>query len=142
MIDQGTHDYGRGPINKAAILRSGPKVIDSLLHSGASDDTEAQRAQARQATVPTLAELMADSDMVTTDAGAMVPAKLAARGDAGWEFDVDRDSEMAAKLADLVKALDSLAERYRAGQLFDAFTARQAIGIWEAIRRITQGGQS
>lgn len=115
MISEGTHDYGRA---------------------------EAQRAKAHQATVPTLAELMAESDMVTTDAGTTMPAKLAARGDQGWEFDVDRDSEVAARLADLVKDMDATCEEIMRRNPHTHLELRALARRWQAIRRITQGGQS
>lgn len=64
-MNMGTHEYGRDP--------------------HLPEDMEAQRARARQATVPTLGELIASSDMVTGPDGALLPASVAARGDAGCD---------------------------------------------------------
>jgi len=114
-MDMGTHDYGRA---------------------------EEQRATARRATVPTLDSLKATSDMVTTPTGATMPAKLAARGEEGWEFDADRDSEKAAKLADLVKDMDRSVVAWLADSMATCEEAERIMGLWLDIRKITKGGQS
>lgn len=153
MINEGTHDYGRDPFSLPDDMDPRARhVLDRICvedHAGCymhapKANTEAQRAQARQATVPTLGELVAANamNMVTTEAGASMPAKLAARGDDGWEFDSDRDSEKAARLAGLVKDMDRMVGRYNAGQDSDTFLAAQMASLWQAIRKITQGSQS
>lgn len=130
--------------------------------------TEAQRAQARQATVPTMAEWHGFSvhpgdHVIEYERGGMfchtcgkwikwpapqsygvMPAKLADRGEAGWDRDSDRDSRQAAKLAVLVAKLDSMARVWLAGsadQSVSLALADDMANTWQAIRKITQGNQ-
>ena len=106
------------------------------------DWTEAQRAKARQDTVPSLDSLKAKSDMVTMPGGAVMPARLAARGGAGWEFDADRDSEKAAQLAGLVADMDRSVAAWLSDSMATYEEAERIMGLWQDIRKITQGGQS
>lgn len=140
MINEGSHTYGRSPR-----LDSDGTFTQDDQGNWHEVSTEAQRALARQATVPTLGELVAQNaqNMVTTDAGTLMPAKLVARGESGWEFDANRDSEVAAKLAHLVKDMDEtcqgiLARKANRGNVELRMLARR----WQAIRKITQGNQS
>jgi hypothetical protein len=114
-MDMGTHEYGRA---------------------------EVQRAKARHATIPTLDDLKAESDMVTMADGALVPASLVARGEQGWDGEQDRDSTQAARLAELVKDMDRFVKRWQDGTDSDAFSAAQLSALWTAIRAITQAGRS
>lgn len=141
MINEGTHDYGRQRTAYDRLVMDGlaPHVMGG---NPTPEEAEVQRAMARQATVPTLGELVAENamNMVATETGALVPAVLAARGDDGWEFDSDRDSEKAARLAGLVKDMDIMCEHVVAAHIPGA--ALKLAEQWQAIRRITQGGQS
>lgn len=134
MIEEGSHTYGRDPFSL-------PDDMDPRARA------EAQRARARQATVPTLGELVAANamNMVTSETGASMPAKLAARGDDGWEFDSDRDSEKAARLAGLVKDMDALCQDTLSKSVMSGevcYAAHKIAEHWQAIRTITQGGHS
>lgn len=73
----------------------------------------------------------------------IMPDTLAARGDAGWLDDGDRDSGQAARLAELVREMDAacaeiLAREVSSGQLELRAVARR----WQAIRKITQSNQT
>lgn len=77
------------------------------------------------------------SDMVRMPDGALLPHRLADRGDRGWLADDDRDSESAARLRELVTRMDDmcadvLTYRHR-------HEARALAAQWQAIRAITQG---
>lgn len=142
MINEGTHDYGRQRTAYDRLVMDGlaPHVIGGNPTPG---EAEAQRAQDRQATIPTLGELVAANamNMVTSETGASMPAKLAARGDDGWEFDSDRDSEKAARLAGLVKDMDESVSAWLNDSAGTIEEAERIMGLWQAIRKITQGGQ-
>lgn len=103
---------------------------------------EVQRAHgARRATVQPLAELMAEVPMVTGPDGALLPPKVAARGDRGWDgSDTDRDSDVAARLAVLVKDMDRMCALVTA---LDTATpdARVLAEQWQAIRALTKDGR-
>lgn len=89
------------------------------------------------------------ADQVSTADGGVISAVLAARGDAGWEADADRDSTMAARLAEYVKHLDTLAGQWERseGEFGQAYPDQSAfvdmindmVGTWQAIRKITRG---
>ena len=109
-----------------------------MIEQGTHDYLAAQRREAQL----TLPELEALTPMRRQADGALMPEKLVARGDAGWEFDVDRDSAMAARLATLVKVMDGICADIVSGEInADAATARHLARQWQAIREITQGNQ-
>jgi hypothetical protein len=90
---------------------------------------------------PSLDELKADSDMVTGPDGALMPKVLADRGQRGWDgadgAPADRDSGEAAKLAGLVRDMDTMCAHVVATQIPGA--ALKLANQWQAIRKITQG---
>jgi len=127
-MDIGTHDYGRDP-ESSEVQRSQVR--------GATD---AHHAAVRRDNLPTLAELEALAPQVTMPDGAMMPERIAARGDRGWLDDSDRDSGKASQLASLVKDLDALAVEWQAGKWTDTYVAARAVTLWQSIRKLTQEG--
>lgn len=89
------------------------------------------------------------ADQVPTGTGSTVSGVLAARGDRGWEADADRDSAMAARLAEYVRHLDDLARKWTKQEgSFSTPYPDQADFVdmindftdtWQAIRKITRG---
>lgn len=124
-ISEGTHDYGRA----------------------SSEDAFARMYAERAARVA--AEMDADTadvraDMVIMADGAIMSGRLAARGDRGWLFDEDRDSQVAAKLRELVASMDDLVAAFLRGDsehdaAMEIDAAHAIADAWVAIRKITQG---
>lgn len=86
---------------------------------------------------PSLGELKAASDMVATADGALMPARLAARGERGWDgADANRDSGDSAKLATLVRQMDQMADDVVNER--QAYSAIRLANHWQAIRKITR----
>lgn len=128
-MSEGIHEYGK----------TDPFALPDDMDARVLAEAEAQRVKARQATVPTLAEVMSAMPMVAMPDGAVMPAKLADRP-GGWGGDEDRDSNQAAKLADLVRRLDSLATVWTDGPSdLDAVRwADDMATTWINIRKITR----
>lgn len=146
-MSEGVHEYGRDP--RLPRLRT---AYDRLVLDGKApwvmggnptpEEAEVQRAHdARRATVQPLAELMAEVPMVTGPDGTLLSPKVAARGDRGWDgSDTDRDSDVAARLAVLVKEMDNMAAMtvaFGKGNLDALVLAEQ----WQAIRALTKDGR-
>lgn len=72
----------------------------------------------------------------------VMPGNLGARGDAGWLDDGDRDSTQAAKLAELVKDMDASVRRWLDDSSATCEEAERIMGLWQAIRKITQSNQT
>lgn len=102
-------------------------------------DEKAEERRARRQSVPTFDELSKAHPLTRMPDGALMPQVLVARGDAGWDGDGDRDSEQAARLAELVRDMDVMCrvvvESHVPGAAFKL--AMQ----WQAIRAITQSNQ-
>lgn len=71
--------------------------------------------------------------------GGIVPPALAARSDRGWEADADRDSAMAARLAEYVRDMDASVAAWLADPSATVEEAERIMGIWQDIRKITRG---
>lgn len=112
-----------------------------MMMSGVHDYDRAQRAAMRRESVPTLAEVMAASPMVTVDQpdgeGGLAPARLPSFG---WAADGDRDSTQAAELAELVRKMDVMCEHVMTVHIPGA--ALKLAAQWQAIRKITQSNQT
>jgi hypothetical protein len=106
----------------------------------ATDPVSASRAAMRREAIPTLAEVMAAMPQVAQESGAVMPGKLAARGDRGFGgADANRDSADAERLTALVRQMDRITQRYRRGELSDPYlAAAQMANMWTDIRDITQ----
>lgn len=103
----------------------------------ATDPVAASLAAVRRDNVPTLAEAMAAVDMVTGPDGAMMPRKLAARGDRGFGgADENRDSTDAERLTALVREMDVMCAHVIAAHIPGA--ALKLAEQWTKIRDITQ----
>lgn len=119
-ISEGTHDYGRA----------------------SSEDAFARMYAERAARVA--AQVDADTadvraDMVIMADGAIMSGRLAARGDRGWLFDEDRDSEVAARLRDLVSTMDARVREFISDSAAGIDEAEVICDLWVSIRKITQG---
>lgn len=112
-----------------------------MMMSGVHDYDRAQRAAMRRESLPTLAEVMAASPMVTVDQpdgeGGLAPARLPSFG---WAADGDRDSAQAAQLAILVKSMDDMSDDLITGRA--TYSAQQFADQWQSIRKITQSNQT
>lgn len=81
-------------------------------------------------------------DMVTMPSGALMPRKLADRGDRGWQAEADRDSRQPARLVELYGQLDSLCDRVlgvEATTLSNTDLAHAMAAAWREVRRLTRG---
>jgi hypothetical protein len=79
------------------------------------------------------------AEQVPTADGGVISAALAARGDQGWEADADRDSAMAARLAEHVRDMDASVAAWLADPSATVEEAERIMGIWQGIRKITRG---
>lgn len=82
------------------------------------------------------------ADMVLMPSGALMPRKLADRGDQGWQAEADRDSRDPARLAELYGQLDSLSDRVlgvEATTLSNTDLAHAMAAAWREVRRLTRG---
>lgn len=67
----------------------------------------------------------------------IMPPLLAARA-LGWGDDEDRDSTRAARLAVLVRDMDESVAAWLADPYASVEEAERIMGLWQAIRKITQ----
>lgn len=117
-MSEGTHDYGRASSEDAFARQYAERVA----RLAAEMDAEA-----------------AGVVMVTMPDGAIMSGRLAARGDRGWLFDEDRDSEVAARLRDLVSTMDAKVREFISDSAAGIDEAEVICDLWVAIRKITQG---
>lgn len=73
---------------------------------------------------------------------AVMPDRLANRGDRGWLDDGDRDSTQAAKLAELVRDMDVSVPAWLGDSMGTIEEAERIMGLWLDIRKITQGNRT
>lgn len=92
----------------------------------------------RRDDIPTLSEAQAAMPMVTSPDGAVMPARLADRGERGWDGPDggNRDSGAATELARLVKLMDQMTDDVIHQR--QAYSAIRLANTWAAIRKITR----